>query len=89
MKTDLSNRVKPTRWKTINSKIQNIIKKYNLTPTKFLNVGAGKKNPYALPILWYLNGAQKLKSLNPIRLITYLQYQVFKNFIGIYNVKKE
>lgn len=65
MKTDLSNRVKPTRWKTINSKIQNIIKKYNLTPTKFLNVGAGKKNPYALPILWYLNRAQKIEIIEP------------------------
>ncbi len=65
IKKDLSNRVKPTRWKIINSEIQHIIKKYNLTPTKFLNVGAGKKNPYALPILWYLNGAQKIEIIEP------------------------
>ena len=64
MKTDLSNRVKPFRWKTINSEIQGIIKRYKVKPKTFLNVGAGKK-PYALLILWYLCGATEIEIIEP------------------------
>jgi len=60
-----SNRIKPYRWIMINNKIVKVTKSYNVNYKKCLNLGAGVKNPYALPLLWCFHGALSVDVVEP------------------------
>ena len=77
-----NNRIKPHRWIMINNKIKKIIKNYKVSFKNCLNLGAGVQNPYALPLIWYFNGALSVDVIEPgkidkISSITGIQELIF------------